>query len=757
MMVLRDPYPVILKISILILLGGLLYAQTLDDPFHFDDAVTIVGNKAVHLLPDWSATIKEILAFQPSRFVTNITFALNYYAGRLDTAGYHAVNIIIHLVTAILVWWLGNLFVMLSLSSHAGEQNKHEGKAAASRKKGLGKSTQINIHLHAHIPFLAALVFLAHPVNTQAVTYISQRSEALAALFYAASVCCYIQGRICHVQRTPFFIGAAVSGLLASFSKETAVTLPLMIIAVELFFFKRKNDALPRQLLFGILGIVFVVLIPSAFKFNYAQMLSEPRLSQSHLGDVLTFPTYLLTQIRVFVTFLRLAFVPTGLNLDYDYPMVHTVLDPAFLGGVGVLMGIGAGAFFLRRKHPMLTFAAVWFFLTLSSNLVPRAHVLFEHKLYLALAGMLPALCLGLADFVNDRRVMMGGLCCVIVIFAALTFQRNRVWDSEITLWEDVIKKSPQKARVHLSLGAAYARTGQYENALKYMTNAIGMLGDPHRAYSNRGAVYVKMKKDDLALTDLNQAITLEPRFLDPYVNRAEILARMNNYEAALKDLDHAISIDPEYVPAYRMRGRIFDAMRRYDRAWADYNRVLAIDPGDAQAMAWRGYLHALAGRMEEAFADFNAALRMDADFSDAYIYRGMYYKDRRQKDAAFRDFDRAIALTPDSSLAYYQRASARFDFGELDASLADVNKAIVLDEGFDLPYALRGIIRARHKEFGPAMEDFNKAILLQPKSAAHYINRAKLYKILGDASGMNKDIQSAKSLGVALHKDLVQ
>lgn len=777
MMNLRDLYPFILKLFILVLLGGSLYAQTLDDPFHFDDAVTIVGNQAVHRLPDWPTTAKGLLAFQPSRFITNITFALNYYAGRLDTEGYHAINILVHLITALLVWWMGNLLVGLTrtslrigqspmkqsdtISKIASSSAKKRGGLLdpASLKQLKGKlestlrvaKTAVSSDQDPKIPFLAALVFLAHPVNTQAVSYLSQRSEALAAMFYMASVCCYIQGRISGTKRTPYLVGSIVCGLLASFSKETAVTLPLMIIVIELFFLRTQVIVLPRQILFAVLGLVFIVLIPSAFNFNYARMLAEPHLSQSHLGDVLTLQTYLLTQIRVFVTFLRLVFIPVGLNLDYDYPMIQTFFDPAFLGSLGVLTAIGAGAFSLKRKSPMLSFAAAWFFLTMSSNLVPRAHVMFEHKLYLVLAGLLPALCLGSAGLVRNRRVMTVGLFCIIVLFSVITFQRNHVWNSEIALWEDVLKRSPNKARVHLSLGTAYARAGQYDRAHMYMTNAIGMLGEPHRAYSNRGAVYVKMKKDDLAMADLNQAIALEPYFPDAYVNRSEIFARMKNYGAALEDLGKVIGIDPLYAPAYRMRGRIFDAMGQYDQARADYNRALALDPGDAQALAWRGYLHALAGKMAEAFADFNAALGIDENFSDAYIYRGMYYKERGQKDAAFRDFDKALALRPDSPLAYYQRASALFDFEEFESSLADVNKAIILDEGFDLPYSLRGIIRARREQYAPAMEDFNKAIALHPNSAAHYINRAKLLKILGDTSGMNKDIEKAKSLGLAV------
>lgn len=742
------------KICILIFAAVLLYAQTLNDPFHFDDAVTIVTNQAVHHLPDLSSTIRGLLEFQPSRFVTNFTFAINYFIGRLDVTGYHAVNILIHLGVAFLVWWFGELLVRLT-----GRKEGNDNRSTKNKKKKTQEPVQVNAAQASPIPFLAALVFLVHPVNTEAVSYISQRSEQLAALFYLAAVCLYIQGRMLEGNPRLFFAGAVICGLLGSFSKETAVTLPLMIIVVELFFFGggTKENIRHRRTLFGSLIIAFVLLIPAAFKFDYAGRLFSPHLSQSHLGDVLTLPTYLLTQLNVWVDFLRLAFVPIGLNLDHDYPMAHTLLEFPTLASFGVLAALLAAAFRLRRSHPMVSFAIIWFFVTLASNLVPRAHVIFEHKLYLVLTGMLPALCLGVSALVKDRRAVVFVLFVIILILGTLTFFRNRVWASEVSLWEDVIRKSPNKARVHLSLGTAYAAEGRYEEALKYLTSAIGMMADPYRAYSTRGAVYAKMGRDDLALDDFNKATAAAPQFTEGYVRRAEALARGKAYTLALEEFNKAIATDPHDASAYKMRGRLYDAMRQYGQAFADYNKALGIDPGDAQALAWRGYLHAIAGRIDEALADFNKAIRIDPGFADAYVYRGMYFKDRKDYRRAFAELDKAVALSPKSSLAHYQRAGIWFDVGNLDKAAVDLDRAIALDPGFDLPYALRGIIHARRKEYDEAMRDFNKAIEIDPQSGSHHFNRSKLYRETGNAAQMIMDARAAKSLGFAVPQEYLQ
>lgn len=752
MNVFQQSHQTVLKFLILVFLGIALYAQTFDDPFHFDDAVTIVGNKAVHYLPDWPLTVREILVFQPSRFVTNVTFALNYYFNRLDVFGYHLVNVVVHLAAAVLVWWLGELLLLLQMNMQTEKELPHSGKKKSAAKKKSEIKTVTSANPNAVIPFLAALLFLVHPVNTEAVAYISQRSESLAALFYVAAVCLYIKGRAGDGKSVLYFSVSALSGLLATFSKETALTLPLMIILIEIFFFGRGRTAAQHIRHGWFLVLLFLVLIPSAFHFNYKKMLFVSYLSQSHLGDVLTLPTYLLTQLNVFATFLRLMVVPVGLNLDHDYLMAHSLFEPSTLFSFCLLAGILSAAFRFRREHPLLAFAVFWFFLTLSSNLIPRAHVMFEHKLYLALTGTLPALSLGLVPIFKNTRPLMAGLCIVIVLFGGMTFARNRVWGSDVSLWEDIIRKSPQKARVQLSMGTAYAMENKYDRALKFLTQSIGMTADPYRAYLNRGAVYVKMKKDDIALQDFDQAIQASPQFLDTYINRGEVFARRKDYPAALSDFNKTIEADPDYAPGYKMRGRVYDALQKYPQALADYNRALGIEPGDAQVLAWRGYINAVGGHLNEALTDFNAALRLDPKFSDAYVYRGMYYKDRRDYPRAFADLDKAIVLNPSSSLAHYQHASVWFDAGNLNEAARDLDKAIALDPGFDLPHALRGIIHARRKEYGQALVDLTKAIALNPQSGSHYFNRSRVYKEQGDKVNASKDAQAARAVGFSVN-----
>lgn len=733
----------IFKSVALIALTIILYAQTFNDPFHFDDTMTIVENRAVHYLPDWSRTFQEIAVFQPSRFVTNLTFALNYYVHRLDVFGYHLINVLVHSINGFLVWTLGRWFWRFS---HIDRQSDALPKKKFSAKKKIN-SLPSKEGLGGMFAFLSALLFIAHPVNTQAVSYISQRSESLAAMFYVSSVCFYFKGRTSEIRRGLYFAAAILCGLLATFCKETAVTLPLMIITIELFFFKKNklsSNGFPRAVVFTGLTGMFLLAVPAAFHFQYVQKLFTPYYSQSHLGDVLTLPTYLMTQINVFAVFLRLTFLPVGLNLDYDFPMVHSLFEPVVFFNLCLLSAIVYSAWRFRTKYPMLTFAVIWFLVTLSSNLVPRAHVIFEHKLYLALMGFIPAFLVGISAHMKSSAKLVRGLLCVIAIFAGLTFLRNRVWESEISLWEDVRAKSPQKARVLLSLGTAYALNEEYEKAILSLTQAMALMDDPYLPYLNRGAVYVKMKDDDLAMKDFDRAIAINSKGLNAYVNRGEVFARRRDYASALADFQKAIAIDEQSAGGYKMRGRLYEAMGQFEKALADYNQALHWEPADPQTLAWRGFILAVLNKKEEAVNDFNAAIRLSPQFPDAYTYRGMYFKDRGQSALALSDFNHALELNPSFAFGFYQRASFYQSTGELIEALKDADRAIALDKQLDLAYALRAVLHAQRKEFDLAAEDFGQALKVNPNFAEVYINRGSLYLSLNQPQKAVEDLTQA-------------
>jgi len=291
-------------ILILSLLGILIYSNTFNSSFHFDDLGYIIDNPDIR-------TLDNIFAFwdfryRQTRMIPLYTFALNYHFHQLDVFGYHIINLFIHILSSLMVYWL--VFLTFLTPRQKSEEFSH---------------------FKNRIALMAALLFLSHPLQTQAVTYLTQRFASLATLFYLLSLCLFIKGRLNSVDKfglpaAAYFIGAALVGLLGMFSKEIVFTLPFMVILYEFYFFPRREGK-KIKLKFIMPVLMFALVVPVLFKFNFAYVFMTERASQSHLGDVVTFQNYWITQCRVIVTYIRLLFIPIGQNLDYDFPLSQSL------------------------------------------------------------------------------------------------------------------------------------------------------------------------------------------------------------------------------------------------------------------------------------------------------------------------------------------------------------------------------------------------------------------------------------------------
>ena len=267
------------SILFLFIAGFLLYANSFKGSFHFDDYAFIVNNRALREIGNLKG-IWDVMGV-PTRFVALYSFAINYQIHGLNVVGFHVTNTLIHCLTAVSIF----ILVRLVLS-------------VPKMQESLEAKSQL------FIPLLAALIFIAHPIQTQAVTYISQRFASLASLFYVAALIFYLKARLITEEskrRGVFIFLCFLSGLLGMFTKEIVITLPLMIIFVECFLF---GGGFIRQhkLLFVGLGMM-ILLIPAMFNFQVMTMFFAPRPSESHPGDIITYVPYLLTQVRVLFIF----------------------------------------------------------------------------------------------------------------------------------------------------------------------------------------------------------------------------------------------------------------------------------------------------------------------------------------------------------------------------------------------------------------------------------------------------------------------
>lgn len=531
-------------IIILILgVGLIIYLPALSASFQLDDGPSIRDNAAIrHLSPG------EIWNFWPSRFFTYLSLALNFHFSGLNPLPYHLTNIFIHLLNSVLV------FLLL---------------------RKLLKSSDL-------VAGLGALLFLCHPLQTQAVTYVIQRATSLAAAFYLLSILFYLNAIQIKKNNEDASITDNHSGSRISFffswlfcvfallTKEFTVTLPFVLLGIELIRSGTVRLRRPARLLpFFLTLLLFAALIINYRGNSYyndsgqLKWLQEAgiinRLSPSP-GQVSSPRTYLLTQSRVLMTYLRLAAFPARLRLEYDYPVFFFFFRNQVITSFLIIISILSASFFLLKKKKTLeALGFFFFFITLlpESSLIPIRDVAVEHRLYLPLFGFV----LAYAALGTGRRVAW--LICTIIIiifFSTLTYRRNLIWHDPITLWEDNVVKAEGKARLHGNLGKAYLDIAQ-----RYRREDKGEEASPY---------FEKAK------SEFKEVIRLDPTFTSAYNNLAVIcIDQKKDYDEAIDYLRASLKMFPDYPAGYLNLGVIQLNSHRLKPAIMNFRKVLELDP----------------------------------------------------------------------------------------------------------------------------------------------------------------------------------
>jgi hypothetical protein len=345
------------------------YSNTFHVPFQFDDPVNITQNPNIQIKSlSWDLLERLVKnTYRESiRVFSYFTIALNFYFGGFNVFGYHVVNFFIHVTSGIFLYW----FLLLTLN-------------LPSLKEKYGP-------ISYKVALLTSLIFVTHPIQTQSVTYIIQRMASMAGMFYLLAMVLYIKGRLSTGGvRFCYFAGTVLSYLFGVFSKENAAILPLFIALYEFYFFQNL-DLSPKGRKV-IISLAAGLLILGAFGFliwgeRYIQVIRE-----GYAYCTFTMQERVLTQFRVVVYYLTLLIYPhpSRLNLDYDFSISKTILDPpTTLISLLIIAGLVGYSIWTARKRPMISFCILWYFgnLVIESSVFPL-EIAFEHRLYLPAVG----------------------------------------------------------------------------------------------------------------------------------------------------------------------------------------------------------------------------------------------------------------------------------------------------------------------------------------------------------------------------------
>lgn len=590
--------------AILAVLAFLAYSNTFQAPLLFDDEGSIIVNSVVHDLSNFLSNGKGY-SYNPFRFIGYLTFALNYHFGGLNVVGYHVVNVAIHIANALLTYSLV----------------RQTFQTPALRESELAPQSRL-------VAFTVALIFACHPIQTQAVTYIVQRLTSLATLFFLATLVLHVHWRLASKSGArfnsrkvlPYYLLSLGTAVLAMKTKEIAFTLPLIVILYEFSFFGKPDRRLSIMMTPLLLTIAIIPLTMINMQKPIGDLLSDvgkATIVASHLSRW----EYLCTQFSVIVTYIRLLVLPVSQNLDYDYPVNHSLLEPQALLSLMVLLALSAAAFLLWRNSAtdkvtsviegadgppppasnlelrLAAFGIFWFFITLAveSSLIPIADVIFEHRVYLPSVGFFIALTTLVAVGAKKLsarspgiyRVMVPVTVVTVLLLAGATYARNDVWRDWITIWQDTVRKSPNKARPHNILAIGYLNQKFYDDALPEFLTAITLDPNYMQAYFNLGLAYKTMERADEAVAMYQRALSLTGPDNEMIAHISNELAvayvLQGRVDRAAETFSSAVRYQPDN-PDYRKNfGHALLQMGHKDAAATEFRFALKLRPGDSE------------------------------------------------------------------------------------------------------------------------------------------------------------------------------
>ena len=677
-------WPVLAVAAVLILAALGAYWNSFHVPFLMDDRLSIGENPSIRHL----GRIGDVLSPSPpaqtiARPLVNLSLALNYAGGGTSVRGYHVVNLLIHICAGLALLGLVRRTLLLpALCQRYGE---------------------------AALPLAAcvALIWTLHPLQTEAVTYISQRAESLMGLFYLLTLYGFIRADAGRGRRTPpgelnpdaagfgdpalqqsaiggsnWWLGLSVFACLCGMAtKQVMVTAPVLVLLFDRAFVSGSfRSALANRRWY------YIGLAASWAWLGFLMGRSSLAVIGVGFQEHVSWVTYGLTELRVVTGYLKLAFWPHPLVFDYGTEILATYpLAPAPYALIVIV--ILAGVVMAWRRSPMAGFLGAWFFLILAptSTVVPIwEQPMAESRMYLSLAGVV--VFVTLLSYAFGRRSALVALGLVAVGLGALTVRRNHVYRSELSIWDDTVARHPQTSRGHYNLGIAFSKLpdrlpdaiAQYEEALRLKPAAS-------EVHNNLGLELAKMpgRLPD-AIAQYEEALRLNSAAPEVHNNLGIALAKMpGRLPEAIVHFEEALRINPEFVEAQNnlayaltgMPGRLADAIAHFEAA-------LRLKPDFAEAQTnLADALMDVPGRMPDAIAHYEEAVRLKPEYVEAhYNFAVALAKMPGRMPDAIAHFETAVRLRPGFVEARCNLAAIYAAIGRWEAAIDQLEIAARLD-----------------------------------------------------------------------------
>ena len=652
---------ILLAGGIIVLAALAAYHNSFVGSFMADDYDGIVANPTIR---HWASALSP-----PSDTTTggrplfNLTFALNYALGGMNPWGYHAFNLLVHVLAALTLFGI----VRRTLECGRGALTPR-----ATQMRGEGTPPTV-------MAMAVAVIWVVHPLLTQTVTYISERAESLMGLFYLLTLYCFVRGVEVEKSRveSPESRGVPASGsqpspsrqsfseggwftasilacLLGVLTKETIVTAPVMVLLYDRTFVAGSfREAWRRHWRFYLgLAISWLLL---------AHQMMGLKQRGAGFNEGVSWWHYALTSCRSVVLYLKLAVWPHPLVFDYGSKAIIVQHATEIVPQALVLAALLAGTAIALWRWPAVGFAGAWFFIILSptSSVVPVAfQPIAEYRVYLSLAAVVAV---GLYGLLGRRSLIL--FAAMAVGLGWLSIRRNDDYRSELAILSDTVAKQPDNARAHNNLGLVLTHLpGREADAVSECEAAVKLEPDSAGYHIELGSALANIPgRQDEAIAEYQAALRIKPDSAEAHNNLAMSLAAMGNVSAALAEYQAALKINPASAWTHNNLGILLASLPgRLPDAILEYQAALKIDP--AMLVTRFNLANSLArqGHYADASGQFEEVLKLKPDDTDGHIGLGVMLAKMGQWDAAIAQFETALQLEPGNPSAQKDLALAQ-------------------------------------------------------------------------------------------------
>jgi len=683
-----------IPISLIIVLGAIIYANSFKNEFVYDDTILVARNiyikKWNNLFKVFNMDVacveknlfKDLFKFKPDssrktalfyyRPLQVVSYMFDYSLWRLNVFGYHLGNLLWHLLTAILVYFFVNL-----------------------------------ISGNLKIAFITGLLFVVNPMHTEAITFISTRTDPMASSFLLLALMLYIKYtqscRKAKIQNeTPpsvilngakrneesnkreilrftqndkedtvlkevrdssppstkqksdkharlYYAGAILSFILALLSKEMAVMFPFILILYDYSLGRTDVPKPVKKIVYSYSPFFIISLAYIWFRFH-ARNLGSFTESSTDLY------LRILTTLKSIVLYFKLLILPFNLYMDRTIPTATSILNPEVLVSILLLLIIGTGviysylstSFKTGKQGKIIFFGAFWFlifFIPTSNILLSLTRSMLEHWMYFPSVGFFMILATGIVKLLEMpslsklKYVIISVFTAIIIMYAGLTIKQNRVWKNEFTICRNMLKYYPDNTVAHNNLGNAYASKGMLYEAIKEYKEVLKIAPNSPDVYNNLGNTYASKGMLDEALKEYREALRLNPYFPQAHNSLGSYCAAKGLLDEAIKEYKTALLLNPDYTEVYGNLGVMYESKGMFDEAIKEFEKALRLDPDLPEIHNNLGVVYMKKGILDEAIKEFNEVLKLEPDYPNVHNNLGNIYVSKGMPGEAIKEY----------------------------------------------------------------------------------------------------------------------